>query len=237
MKKSRIERLAAKDEKLVVKRILLLSFLSLILAIFLFTLGIPLLGKLADVADIIFKKKDTQTTNQAAPRPPRLDVLPTATNSAKLAISGFSDENTKVDIYLNDTKAGTTDVLDGKFKLDYILLKDGANTIAAQAINAFEKESEFSQNQIVVLDTEEPTLEVETPIDGQSFSENNRIKVFGKTDNDAQVYANGFLASIGSNNNFEVFVPLIEGENILEIKAIDEAGNIKLLSRKVSFHK
>ena len=237
VKRSRIQRLARRDEKLVIKRIVYLSVISVILAVFLFTLGIPLLGKFSDIVNSIFGKNQTETSIQNTLRAPRLDTLPTATNSAKLSVPGFSEEDTKIDIYLNDEKIGTAGVTGGKFVFDDLSLSDGQNKVFAKAVATSGSESEPSESQNVVLDTKEPTLEVESPTDDQSFSANNRIKVFGKTDKDAQVFANGFLASIDSENNFEVFVPLVEGENKLEIKAVGEAGNSKTRSLKVNFGK
>ncbi len=235
VKRSRIQRLARRDERVIIKRIVFLSVVSLILAVFLFTFGIPLLGKLSDIANSIFRKNQTQTSVREALRPPGLNTLPVATNSARLAVSGFADDETKVDIYLNDNKVGTASVSAGKFTFSDLSLREGDNVIWAKAINDSGGESESSDTQKVILDTKEPSLEVETPTDGQSFSQNNRIRVSGKTDKDAQVFANGFLASIDSENNFEVFVPLVEGENKLEIKAIDEAGNSKTQTLKVNF--
>jgi len=234
---TRLERLAKKEERETVKRIISLSFLSLILAILLFTLGIPLLGKFADFLDLFFKKSETVTVSKEIPNPPRLNPLPSATNSAQLTVDGFSDTGTKVVIYLNSEKAGETNIADGKFHFEDLFLKKGENRIWAKTVSFDERESDSSQSQIIIQDLEEPRLLVETPIDNQSFSGDNRIKVLGKTEKDAQVYANGFLASVDLEGKFEVFVPVAEGETTLEVKAIDEAGNIKVETRKVTFRK
>ena len=87
------------------------------------------------------------------------------------------------------------------------------------------------------MDTEAPELTVENPQENQSFSGNNRIKVSGKTDQDSQVYANGFLANINSDGQFEIAIPVVEGDSQVEIRAIDEAGNVTVEKRNVHFSK
>ena len=235
---SRIERLSRKEETKVVKRIVYLSIFSIILAVFLITLGIPILGKFADFLNLVFRKNEiSQVDTKSTPRVPILDILPQATNSASLAISGFSQDETKVVIYNDLQNVGEAEVESGKFQFENLKLKDGQNEISAKAISKSGKESDFSESAKVILDKEPPKLEVDTPSEGQSFSQDNRIKVSGKTDKDAQVYANGFLASVTAEGNFEVLVPVLEGETTIEIKATDDAGNTKVESRKVNFKK
>ena len=235
---SRIERLSRKEETKVVKRIVYLSIFSIILAVFLITLGIPILGKFADFLNLVFRKNEiSQVDTKSTPRVPILDILPQATNSASLAISGFSQDETKVVIYNDLQNVGEAEVESGKFQFENLKLKDGQNEISAKAISKSGKESDFSGSVKIILDKEPPKLEVDTPSEGQSFSQDNRIKVSGKTDKDAQVYANGFLASVTAEGNFEVLVPVLEGETTIEIKATDDAGNTKVETRKVNFKK
>ena len=234
----RLERLSRREERKVVKRIVYLSLFSIILAVFLITLGIPLLGKFADFLNFVFRKNEiSQVVTNSKPRPPIIDLLPQATNSANLMISGFSEDDTKVVIYNDSQNAGETKVENGKFQFENLKLTDGQNEISAKAISKSGKESDFSQGVKVILDKEPPKLEVDTPSEGQSFSQDNRIKVSGKTDKNAQVYANGFLASVTADGNFEVLVPVLEGETTIEIKATDDAGNTKVETRKVNFKK
>ena len=237
MQRSRIDRLAKKEEKATIKRIVYLSILSIILSIFLFTLGVPLLGKFADALDVVFKKKDVATADKSAPQPPNLDELPEATNIAMLPISGFSQDGVKVLVYLGSDKVGEANIENGKFKFDGVSLKEGDNKISVKAVNNVGKEGSTSDVKTVIYDKQEPKLEINTPSEGQSFSGDNRVKVSGKTDRDVQVYANGFLALVGTEGNFEVLVPVSEGENTIEIKAVDAAGNQKAEKRKVNYHK
>jgi len=230
----RVERLARKEEKLVIKRIFYLSAISLLLIIFIFTWGIAILGKFSEF--ITNPAKVDSQLEKTSLDAPRLNSIPESTNSASLLVSGFS-QGSKVFVFVGSEKAGETNVADGKFSIDNILLKNGENEIFTKAVLSNGKESDPSEEIIVILDTQEPLLEVENPKEGESFSSNNRIKVEGKVDKDAQVYANGFLANINDDGHFEVFVPLFEGENTVEVKALDNAGNVKVEKRKVDFKK
>ena len=238
MPRSRLARLAKKEEKATIKRIVYLSALSIILAVFLFTLGVPLLGKFADALDVVFKNKNDGTSaDKTALQSPTLEDLPQATNSARLPVSGFSQDGVKVAVFLGEDKAGEAGIENGKFQYDGVSLKNGENKISAKAVSAQDKEGPASDVKVVILDTEPPKLEVNSPSEGQAFSGDNRVKVSGKTDRDAQVFAGGFLATIDIEGNFEVLVPLIEGDNTIEIKAIDMAGNLTVEKRKVNYHK
>ncbi len=239
MRRRRLERLNRREEKSAVKKTVYLSIFSVGLLIFIFTLGIPLLGKFADFLDVVFKNKtqDQTTSDKSAVQAPILDDLPQATNSAKLVISGFLPADGKILIFDNDEKVGETKSQAGQFKLEDFSLKPGTNNIAAKAVLGTGKESDFSIAKKVAFLEKEPTLEVTQPADGQTFSGNNRIRVSGKTDKDVQVYANGFLGNTSADGSFEVFVPLSPGGNNIEIKAVDLAGNSKVVTRKVNFNR
>lgn len=219
------------------RKTIYLGITSLVLLGFLFFYGIPILGKFADFLDVVFGKKaaDNTAIQAGALPPPQLDQLPQATNSANLKISGFA-QNGQIEIYLNGEKTGAAKVEDGKFSYDDIKLKDGSNDVKVK-LSVDNKESDFSDVSRVVLDTLEPTLEVTSPSPDQNFSGVNRIAVTGKTEKDVQVYANGFLANVDTGGSFEVFVPLNEGDNNIEVKAVDAAGNSKTQSVKVRYSK
>lgn len=236
---SRLYRLNQKEEKATVKKIAYLLIVSVLLLIFIFTLGIPLLGKFADFLDVVFRKSNSSqvTVDKSIPQVPILDALPDATNSARLPISGFSATDGRILIFNNDEKVGETQSEAGKFRYDDFTLKDGGNNIAAKVVSSQGKESDFSQVKRVAFLQKEPRLDVDNPADGQTFSGNNRIRVSGKTDQNVQVYANGFLANTNTDGSFEVFVPLFSGDNNIEIKAVDLAGNTKIVKRKVTFNK
>ncbi|HSX19030.1 MAG TPA: hypothetical protein VLE91_02745 [Candidatus Saccharimonadales bacterium] len=234
--RGRIQRLARREEKATIKRIVWLSIISLVLAVLLFTVGVSALGKFTDLLGTVFKGKDTSSA-QTSLTPPTLEDLPSATNSAKLAVKGIAVDGESVDIILNGNVEGNTPVVDSKFEYDDLTLKKGSNDINAVSKRG-KTTSDSSKVVNVVLKTSEPSLSIDSPTDGQNFQGgNNRVKVSGKTDKDAQVYANGFLASVDLDGNFEVSIPVSEGESTIEIKALDSAGNTKVEKRKVVYRK
>lgn len=236
-RRRRLERLNRREEKTTVKKTVYLAIVSILILIFIFTLGVPLLGKLADFLDVVFRNNVEQTSTESGVQAPILDPLPQATNSARLSISGFSATSGKVLIYDNDERIDETATGGGEFLFGDFTLREGENNIAVKAVSEQGKESDFSSVSKVLFLQKEPSLSVSEPSDGQNFSGNNRIKVAGKSDRDVQVYANGFLASTTAEGSFEVFIPLSTGENTIEVKAVDLSGNTKVVKIKVNFSK
>src|SRR3990167_2179685 len=112
----RINRLAEKEEEATAKRIFVLSLVSGLLAIFMFTLGIPLLGKFADFLELILGSRDqSQSQNEKIVSIPNLEPIPAATNSATIDIKGFSSEGNAVEIYLNNNPAAKAEIEGGNF--------------------------------------------------------------------------------------------------------------------------
>jgi len=235
---NRLERLARREEQSIVKRIVVLSVISLVIIIIFLTAGIGLLGKFADLADLVFKNKTQGSASiNVNVQAPILDDLQKFTNKSTITVSGFSNNASRVEINLNGKKAAETNVDSGRFKYEDLKLSDGDNEITAKAFDANNNQSDFSQAETVNFSNKEPKLEVSTPADGQTISGNNRISVQGQTQKDAQVFANGFLANVLQDGKFDVIIPLSEGDNNIEVKAVDQAGNEKTISLKVRFNK
>lgn len=233
----RVDLLTKKEERSQLKKAFYLAVISLIIAFFLFSFGVGVLSGFADVLNKIFSNESENTDSKAPAQVPILDDLPDATNSAKLKVSGFAFGAKKVIFFVNGEKSGETEVSADKFSFEDLNLKEGGNEINAKSLDSSQNESDFSKSYKVVLDRNAPELTIENPSDGQTFSGTNRISVKGKTEKDAQVYAGGFLANVNPEGNFEVFVPLIDGDNEFEVKAIDFAGNINSKKIRVRFNR
>ena len=231
----RLERLARREEKNIVKRIFLLSVFSGILILIIFTVGIPFLGNLADFSSKFLGRKD-EATQEVTLEAPILSELPDYTHESKIKVSGFSSSGDNAIIYINDKEQAEVMIENGTFTFQDVELIDGNNEIKVKAKNS-SAESEFSQLFTIVFDDEEPTLEISAPSEGQEFSGNNRVKIEGKTEPAAQVFAAGFLVNVAADGIFDVTIPLIEGDNDIEIKAIDEAGNTKTVKILLKFKK
>lgn len=233
---NRVQRLARREEKDIVKRIFLLSAVSVVLIFILLTVGVAALGKFADFLGLFFKGQNAVQTEETNILAPILDTVSDMTNSENFKLAGFSATGEKVEIYKNDEMVGEAPLESGKFEYE-ILLEIGENRIAAKAIGANGVSSDFSSSVVMTLDKTEPKLEVTNPTAEQSFFGDNRIKVQGKTEADAQVFVNGFLANVAAGGDFDVMIPLSEGDNEIEVKALDEAGNTNIVKIKVNFRK
>lgn len=231
---NRVQRLARREEKDIVKRIFFLSVVSVILIFILLTVGVTALGKFAEVLDIFFKDSGQQV-EEVEISAPILNSAPDSTNDEKFTVSGFSSIGEKVEIYHDGEKLGETTFESGKFSYD-LILKSGENEINAKTVSG-QTVSDFSSPVIINLDKTEPNLEVTNPTQDQSFYSENRIKVEGTTVPDAQVFVNGFLANVEGDGRFETTITLTEGENQLEIKTLDDAGNTRVEKLKVNFRK
>lgn len=233
----RVDLLTKREERSQLKKAFYLAVVSLMIAFFLFSFGIGVLSGFADILNKIFNNEGESTNTNEPAQMPILDSLPNATSSAKLKVSGFAFGADKVIFFVNGEKSGEVEVSADKFSFENLTLIDGVNEISAKSLSPDQVESDFSKRNDVILDRIAPELIIESPTEGQTFSGTNRISVKGKTEKDAQVYAGGFLANVNPEGNFEVFVPLIEGDNEIEVKTVDVAGNNNSKKIKVRFNR
>jgi len=200
--------------------------IGIIIVIFLmFKFGIPVLANLSSFLSGSKGKSDISFQTPTFVAPPVLDSFPEATSSANIQISGIALKNQTINLYVNDnltdiTKAGD----DGKFVFK-TMLKAGESTIKAKAL-LNNKESDFSNILVTSFKNAPPSLNVNSPTDGQSFSkEQNVADVTGTTDPDVKVTVNGFWAITDVDGNFSYDLHLQNGENKITIIATDQAGN------------
>lgn len=218
------------------KRNLVLSVLGIILVILLaFKFGIPFLVNFSLFLSGSQNNVETGIQGPSFIAPPVLDSFSEATTSSEVIISGIASKEQTVNLYINsylvDTiKAGN----DGKFSFKQTI-KPGENIIQAKSV-ANEKESDFSNTIITSFKNVPPSLSLNSPTDGQSFSKDQNIaNIKGATDIDVKVTVNGFWAIADSNGNFSYSLPLQNGENRIRVEAIDIAGNKTVKEIKVNY--
>lgn len=156
---------------------------------------------------------------------PILNPLPVATNSAEVIISGSASPNQTVILYINDNLVDKTEAQkNGNFSFRQTL-SEKENEIKTKA-ETNGKESEFSQAVNILVKNSPPSLSVDFPTDGESFSkEQNTVEVKGTTDAQIKVTVNDFWAITDQANHFSYILPIKEGENQIKIVATDQAGN------------
>lgn len=221
------------------EKTLLLSILGIILILFLLVkFGIPLIVNFTLL--ISGSKNDSSTVSSkndsSFVMPPVLNPLPTATNSAKISVSGIALPKQIIILYLNDKMQDKTKVKnDNRFSFEDLILSEGENVIKAKAADN-DNESSFSESIIIVYKNTPPNLSINSPSDGQSFSKDeNSITVSGKTDPGVKITINDLWAIVDANGDYSKELLLKEGENNITIIAIDEAGNKAELKIKINY--
>lgn len=185
-----------------------------------------------------YSKKITESKTDEIILAPTLDSLATATNSASIKISGRSYETKgTIELFLNETLKNETEIFqDGLFAFGNIDLKEGENTIKVRYKNPNSKISKFSEiNQILYL-RDAPKLEITNPSDNSLFGkENQEITITGKTDPDNKIQINGYQAVVDGNGNFSYLLRLKDGENEINIEAVNLAQSKTSKKIKVIF--
>lgn len=232
----RRSRLSLKTERRTRKTIILTSLGILIIVILLFKFGVNLLVGfsvfLAGTKDQVSTNLNSSSNFIAAPV---LNPLPNATNSANIIISGKSQSDKKIMLYINnDLKDTTQSDKTGIFSFSETL-SSGDNLIEAKT-EQNNKSSDFSNSFVVSFKNSAPSLSINSPSDGQSFSKDqNSVNVNGKTDPGTTVTVNGFWAIIDGNSNFSYNLPLQNGDNQIKVIATDQAGNNVEKDLKVTY--
>jgi len=170
------------------------------------------------------------------PPPPTFDNLPDATNKSSIEISGNSEEGSTVVISLNSTKIEALTDNRGVFTTKINLTK-GQNSLSALARD---KSGNISQNTPVfqiVYDNEIPVIEISSPSIGANFygKKQQTVKIAGRTEPDADLTINDRIVLVNDDGIFSYDYQLNQGENNLNFKAVDKAGNENQSSLKLYF--
>ncbi|MCL4353579.1 hypothetical protein M1615_03905 [Patescibacteria group bacterium] len=225
MIRSRIRRRIDKESRIT---LVLSLFGVLLILIFGLKFGIPLLVNLSLFLEENKSQQETKTSTKQTEflSPPILDPILYATNSAKISISGLASPQNNIKLYINDELIGETmSQKNGKFIFKNITLNQGQNSIKTRA-QKNNSQSDFSQTQIITFTNKDPSLSIEAPTDGQSFSKGDSpILIKGKTDPGIRITINGFWAIVSDSGDFSYQLPLTNGDNQIKIKATDGAGN------------
>ncbi len=220
------------------KRTLFLTISGIIVILVLLVMfGIPFLINLS----LVFEKtKDTDTTQDTKSetyiQPPVLNEMFSATNSGAISVDGIADEGDSLILYVNDEKKEQIDrPSNKKFTFPDVQLDKGKNTIKVKALSDKDK-SNFSNELTVSFIIDPPSLSIDEPPDGKTFSKDfNTANIKGKTDPKVKVTVNGFWAIVDSEGKYQYTLPLQNGENQIKIVATDEAGNKTEKEIKVTY--
>jgi len=171
-------------------------------------------------------KSDTGKTSVIL-TPPTVDTLNDATSSATIVVSGRSIETKgTIQIFVNNKKVKDIEIeSDSTFEGKVSGLKSGDNSIKARFANEGDEKSDFSREQIVMYAKDAPKIDELSPGDNSEFKrEEDRIEISGKTSPGANVFVNDFIAIVDESGGFSYMLKLTEGDNLVKVKAENEAG-------------
>lgn len=226
MPKQRVSSRRAKTEsKKMFRQTILMMIASIAIIIIFLFLVLPTLLKFVSGqgGDTIFSGEDT-----IAPQTPIISAPVSATNSAKLTINGYGEKDATVYLILNGSERADSKVEeeDGKFEIS-VDLDNGENKVKLYAEDDSQNQSENTREYSVVFDNIAPTLELESPTDGQQIElrKNQVTTIKGMTEANAKVAINGRVTRADSEGSFSTTYQLQEGDNKLQFVITDDAGN------------
>ncbi len=158
------------------------------------------------------------------------------TNHDKITISGYLVEDYPHQITLS---GGSTGPVPGKitgnsFYFKDILLSEGEN---AFTLNCQDKAGNSSQSNITVTrDSQPPQLTVQQPLNNAVLPYGSVLVKGTASDNEnnlKEVRVNNYLCPV-DNTEFSLVLNLAEGPGLIEIKALDLAGNLKTETLQVT---
>jgi hypothetical protein len=157
---------------------------------------------------------------------PAISSLPEFTNKEKVTISGFTSSGAKVTLLVNGVEVGKSTANDsGDFTFVDVSLKVGLNFLKVVATDESGETKEAKE--IITLDKKPPKLEILEPKDEQVFEKTKQIKIKGTTETETKVFINSIQTTIDNSGGFVYKLNVKKGENKIEIKSTDKAGNTK----------
>ena len=213
----------------------LFLFLAIVIGLFFFLVVIPasinFFFKIMDSGEVVVSE------NKIPPQVPIVSAPAEAVKDNPLILTGFAQVDDEVVLILNGVEDSRQKIDDsGEFEFS-VKLDAGENTLSVYAINEAGLESAVSKEYKVTFDNQVPEIRVESPAANTEFvgRDNQNITINGFAEPKAKIYVNGRLNFANSEGEFKVTHRLEEGENKIELKAIDEAGNESLSELLVSF--
>ena len=142
------------------------------------------------------------------------------TNDDVLAADVSFDGHCTVTALVNDNKVIDASGAVGRYNIP---LSEGENSVELIVTGENGKERHFTED--ITLDTDPPYLLVSTDVDGAVTSAET-VDISGNVEKGALLTVNDETILYDSDGNFSTTIRLDAGNNIIDVKAEDEAGNI-----------
>jgi flagellar hook assembly protein FlgD len=163
-------------------------------------------------------------------QPPEVTIVSPAngewTNQNLLAVTGLVPPGTSIKV--NGQEAVVAE--DGQFQRE-VILQEGENLFRVEATD--DVGNVTSQELIIRRKTVPPALALNVD-EGEVFQQ-SEVQIIGKTDPGALILVGGQTVAVSSLGEFQTTVNLLNGENLLDVLAQDQAGNTTQLQRRVRF--
>ncbi len=163
-------------------------------------------------------------------KPPEVTVVSPVngewTNENLILVSGVVPAGTSLKVNGQEALVGAA----GAFERE-VILQEGENLMR---IAATDDVGNVTSQEIIVKRKSTPpvlSLNVES---GQTFQRPD-VQIMGKTDPGALVLVGGQSVAVSSLGEFQTNVQLVNGENLLDVVAQDQAGNTTQLQRRIRF--
>lgn len=227
-------RLNRSNQQKIKKQIIFFTIAIVVLLFIVFQFGPIVLDKVSSFTG----SKKTGLTNSGNEvntlETPFINVIPEATDSASIKISGTSTySDATVELYINGSLYDSVPLSsDQSFSFDNVTLTSGGNIIKAR-VKKGNNVSDFTRDYTVTYAQSDAKLDVSSPTDGQTFGKGDQsITVQGQTDTNNDVTVNGSRAIVDQNGNFSYYMNLQNGDNNLDIIATTPSG--KTTEKKIT---
>lgn len=218
--------LARKEKRKIISQIVGLSVVIVLLIVLFLVIIFP---ELVHYTGVKNSENYTPETRQVKPQMPTFNAPAPNTKDSQLTISGFGPASSQVQFIFNGETTSeyllSTDS-DGAFSLT-LQLNEGENTLQAYAIDDTGLESDMTKEYQINFDQTVPTLLIDDLRDGQEIigKEKKNLTIKGTTEAKATVLVNTQQTQADEDGNFSLEYTLSEGDNQLQIYALDAAGN------------
>ncbi len=144
------------------------------------------------------------------------------TNKNTLHAAVELEEEYRLIFYTNDKETGQTEILEAGNHDIEVPISNGSNEIKVYVVDS--KGNMRSTSATVIMDITPPVLMMNNDINGTKTYD-GRIKFSGTVDDFDQLLFRNDGVFVDWDGTFEIDASLKDGENTLELKAVDIAGN------------
>lgn len=230
-------KIPGKEKRKIISQIIALGVVILALIVLFLLIIFP---ELVHYTGVKNSENYTPETKQVKPQTPTFNAPAQNTKESQLVINGFGPASSQVQFIVNGETAAdhllNTDS-DGAFSFT-LQLNEGENTIQAYAIDNNKLESDLTKEYKINYDQTVPTLTIDDLKDSQEIvgKEKRNLTIKGETEAGATVLINAQQTKAADDGTFNLEYTLQDGDNQLQIYAVDAAGNqTETIALKIKF--